>query len=190
MRKLVDRVGVILFWLLMLCAFLISVFRKQQATSAPSLNRINPAPQEPQSSQPGATPHPEPLVDSGMIEVALVIATIGFLLYQFGDQLDVADLIPIADLGMKQIGSIVVFAGIAAGFLLHSSFWEVWVGIFNRRSGRLTRVVFPVLMGHIIIFIVLAAAMVMSAYFALGYCGAWLAALIILALAIMSIWKS
>lgn len=191
MRKQNDRVGVILFWLLMLCTFLISAFRKQQPTPAPSRNRTDTDSQTQDSQHPhlNTAAHVEPSVDSGMIEVALVIATVGFLLYQFGDELDIAPPIPFADLTMKQMGKIVVFVGIAAAFLLHSTYWTTWVEYFNRRTGRLNRVTIPVLLAHTIIFIVLGAAMGISAYFAGGNCCLMLAALVSVTLALMSLRK-
>jgi hypothetical protein len=180
MRKLLERVGVIIFWLLMLSTFLISALRRQQTIPAPSARRADPTAQEPQLAQPDATPHREPLVDSGMIEVALVIATVGFLLYEFGDEFDVPQ--SLGDLTMKQIGKVIVFVGIAAAFLLHTSFWDVWIQYYNRKTGHFNGGAIPVLIGHFIIYLVLAAAMFMSASFALGNCGLLLA---VLAMAIL-----
>lgn len=192
MREQRERAGVILFWLLMLCTFLISVFRKQRTTSVPSPNRTasEPATRAPQHPHPGTSAHLEPAVDSGMIEVALVIATVGFLLYQFGDELDVAPPIPFTDVTMKQIGKVVVFVGIAAAFLLHSTYWLTWVQQFNRRTGRLNRVTIPALLAHTIIFSVLGAATAISAYFAGGNCCLSLAAIVTVILALMAHRKS
>jgi hypothetical protein len=189
MRKQHDRVAVLLFWLLMLCTFLINAFRKQQSPSAPSApspkpantNPVadpvtDPASQELQSSQPGKPAYPESLVDSGMIEVALVIATVGFLIYQFGDDLLGGDpeidlLFGFVTVTIQQVGKVVVFVGIVAALLLHGSFWDVWGEHYNRKSGRLNKVAIPVLIGHATIYVVLFVAMGVAAFFIAGPVG-------------------
>jgi hypothetical protein len=125
-----------------------------------------------------------PIVDSGMIQVALALAAIGFLLFEFGKDLTLSS--PLSWLRVTDLGRWTIFLGIGAALLLHSALWSDWITIFNRKSRHWRGTAWMVLLGYLTIYFVLAVAMLVAGNLADSTWGIYIAMFFVVVLLLAS----
>lgn len=166
-------------WILIIGAFVIRAFLTKSPSHSFDEERHLIA-NTPSTGEPPT----KDLADSGMIQVALALAALGFLLYQFGDGVMKIAMPPDYKLPSTQsLGLFLVWAGLTAAVLLHVAFIREWSDRDRAGSYKATSELRMIgIAGHLVLFVVFTLGMLWATLAAFAFIGAfaWLIALVVL----------
>lgn len=181
LRRILNYLSAAAFRLLLLASALLRTKRSSSSACVGEFRNnkagLQPLQSTENRSQYNGSPQ-QPVVDSGMLQVALAVAALGFLVYQFRKEIELPASASLLDLGLA--GKLLVVGALLASTLMHSSFLDLWTLDFNKARGTLSKSGGSVFWGHLILFVILAAAAFVSAWVGFGNLGLFVLLLLLI----------